>query len=79
MPEVSVTVQVTVVIPIGKDAGASLFTDSISTKSSTAGWPKSTKFSEISTASSSISEGDTIEGDVVSITDTICSAIAIFP
>ena len=78
-PEVSTAVQVTVVMPIGNELGASFVTDAISTMSETCSWPKSTKFSAVSTASINTSAGAVILGDVVSIMEIICSLITTFP
>ena len=78
-PEMSVAVQVTVVIPIGNEECASFVTEAISTISSTCGCPKSVKFSAVSTASINTSAGAVILGDVVSIMEIICSLITTFP
>ena len=78
-PEMSVAVQVTVVIPIGNEEGASFVTEAISTNSSICGCPKSAKFSAVSIASINTSAGAVILGDVVSIMEIICSLITTFP
>ena len=78
-PEVSVAVQVTVVIPIGNNSGASLETDSTAMISVICGCFKSAKFSSVLMASKIISSGAVIFGGVVSITVIVCSDDTEFP
>jgi hypothetical protein len=80
-PLPSVTVQVTVVLPIGKTAGASLVTDAIEQLSSTVGVPRTTPLAVHSSASvfTATGAGQTIVGSSISVTVTICSQVAMFP
>ena len=66
-PEVSVTVQVTVVSPSLNDSGASFVTDSTSTRSAVFGWPSSTILPDSAVASNLTFAGAEIVGLVVSI------------
>ena len=78
-PAASVAVQVTVVVPSGNTAGASLETDATPTASVASGEPTSTGAPSGDAASAVASGGGTIEGGVVSTTFTSCSAVASFP
>jgi hypothetical protein len=79
-PLPSVTVQVTVVFPIGKTAGASLVIEAIEQLSSTVGVPRTTPLAVHSSASvfTATGAGHTIVGSSI-VTVTICSQVAMFP
>ena len=79
LPEVSVTVQVTVVSPNPKDCGASLVTDATSTTSYVLGSPNGTTFPDVPTASKTTFAGAVIIGLVVSTIVTFCVLDTEFP
>ena len=74
LPEVSVTVQITVVLPNWNIIGLSLDIDSIPTESDTINSPNWMKFRVGLTASPTMSCGVIIVGTVVSTTVIVCSA-----
>ncbi|GAL69212.1 hypothetical protein JCM19301_2967 [Jejuia pallidilutea] len=79
-PELSVTVQVTIVSPSGNVLGASLVTVD-TTQSDVVGVPKFTPEAEQSPASADtdILAGQLIVGSTLSITVTVCVQVAVFP
>src|SRR5205085_2714433 len=84
LPEVSVTVQVTVVVPCGKTAGASLTTLATPQLSAVAGVPRFTfAFAALhlpgSVGTSGRSAGAVIVGGSLSCTVTFCVAVALLP
>ena len=80
LPAASVAVQVTVVVPSGNRAGASLATDAIpDPPSDAAASPSGTAFEPAEAASNATSGGARIDGRTVSSTTTLCSAVASLP
>src|SRR5256712_6192877 len=79
LPEPSVAVQVTIVLPSRKSAGALLVTDLIIPLSVTVALPSGTTLSVVEEASKTTSFGGVICGGVVSIRFTICLALAVLP
>ena len=81
LPEASVTVQVTVVSPTGKLAGASLVVVATLQLSEVVGVPRVTFVAEQLAASilTLIATGAVILGSMLSTTVTICVAVAVFP
>ena len=77
--DVSVTVHVTMVSPSGKNSGASLEMEAISTLSYTRGTSNSIVFLPILDASIIISPDTKILGLVVSTTVIVCDAFTILP
>ena len=78
-PDVSVAVHVTMVSPSGKNSGASLEMEAISTLSYTRGTSNSIVFLPILDASIIISPDTKILGLVVSTTVIVCNAFTILP
>ena len=80
-PLLSVTVQLTIVIPIGKAAGASLVTVATPQLSSVVGVPSVTPVAsqEPGSGFSVISTGQIILGSILSSTTTSCVHVAILP
>ena len=79
LPAASDAVQVTVVVPSGNRAGASLVTDATPTASDAVALPTSTGAPPGDAASAVTSAGAAIDGGVVSTTVTRCSAVAALP
>ena len=77
----SVTVQVTVVVPIGNVAGASLDTEATPQLSEVIGLPRATPVAshEPASASTDTSEGQVICGSSLSVTVTSCVQVAVLP
>ena len=78
-PAASVAFHVTIVSPTGNKEGASLFNEYIPTASSTIGACTSTILSFSEVASTIIVSFGMIFGAIVSTTDTVCTALALFP
>ena len=80
LPALSVTVQVTVVVPIGKVAGASLVTEATPQLSPVVGFERTTVAKqEPGSASTATSAAQAIVGFSVSLTVTSCSQVAVLP
>ena len=80
LPAASVAVQVTVVVPRGNRAGASLVTDAMpDPPSAAAGSPSATSFESAEAASTLTSGGALTDGAAVSDTATLCRAVASLP
>ena len=80
LPALSVTVQVTVVVPIGKVAGASLVTEATPQLSPVVGFERTTVAKqEPGSASTDTSAAQAIVGFSVSFTVTSCSQVAELP
>jgi hypothetical protein len=80
LPEPSVTVQVTVVVPNGNAEGASLITEATEQLSPVTGVP-STTFVEVQATLvvPDVAAGAVIVGLILSVTVTICSSVAVLP
>ena len=79
LPDVSVAVHVTMVSPSGNASGASLVIEATSTISVDTANPISNFIPELSDISISISDGDWIDGTVVSSTITYWMSVALLP
>ena len=80
LPAASAAVQVTVVVPSGNRAGASLATDAIpDPPSEAAASPSGTSFESADVASNTTSGGARTDGRTVSTTTTLCGAVASLP
>ena len=80
LPLPSVTVQVTVVVPRPKLAGASLVTDATLQLSAVVGVPNSNSVAvQPELVFTSIFDGAVIVGAVISVTVTVCVAVAVLP
>ncbi len=79
-PAASTTVQVTVVTPIGKVAGASLVTDATAQLSAVTGDPRATVAKQSSASVVAVMfDGQTMLGASLSLTVTNCSQVVLFP
>jgi hypothetical protein len=80
LPAASVTVQVTVVFPIGNVAGALFVTDATLQLSEVTGVPKATPVAEHAALVLMLRfAGAVIEGAITSETTTCCTAVLVFP
>ena len=79
LPAASVAVHVTMVVPSGNRAGASLAMDATPTASDASASPISTGVPSADTASAAMSAGAEIDGGVVSTTTISCVSVALLP